>query len=341
MPSKFTGFDGKLAEFNEKYKVNFSFKKHESQSLHTDDIAPPLIDKMDSFTSPNLAYHNSLLSIYRDCVENLHMIDRKYETFDPGALVRDFDDLMDGYRDYCRSKGKPAPDALGGSITDRDIFTEMTSAINTMVSPNWVALTEKRYASGRLTLDTMQTYFLQFHDMDRTATLTEEQSNTINLYAAAMQNIVNSRGTFAWFNIFAWPRMFRENQTLKIAESVTNKFYSYMFSDIDEAKAPYKSIAERDIKKARSASYDRELQENKAKKLKEREQLQQRNEKEQQQNIEQDQQLPNIEESNLYRNQISLHALSEDNKNEEIIPMIEEENNPSQEKELDSSNMVV
>ena len=123
MPSKFTSFDGKLAEFNEKYKVNFSFEKHDSQSLLEEDLPELLVNQQKSFTEPNLAYHNSLLSIYRDCVEN--MIDKKYENFDPAALIQDFDALMSDYRGYCNSKGKPAPDPLGGSETDRNILNNM------------------------------------------------------------------------------------------------------------------------------------------------------------------------------------------------------------------------
>ena len=338
MPSKFTGFDGKLAEFNEKYKVNFSFEKHESQSLLEEDLPELLVNQQKSFTEPNLAYHNSLLSIYRDCVEN--MIDKKYESFDPAALIQDFDALMSDYRDYCNSKEKPAPESLGGSATDRDILNLMKSAISTMVSPNLVKHTERNYKSGDLSIQTMRTFLKQFENRNRGDNLTEEEDRKINLYAFALENIVNARTFRTRINPFNWLRMHRENKALELANALVSKFQSYAYMSEDDFALPEKKIAEKAVDKAKSASYSRESAANRAKRLQQHNEEQQQN-KEQQQSIEQNKQHQNLEGSNPDRERVPLPQLSENKPNEEVVPMIKEENNLSQEKKLDSSNIVV
>ena len=308
MPSKFNGFDGKLAAFNERYKVNFSFEKHEAQSLETEDLAPSLQDKEDDLTRENLAYRNSLLSIYRDCVEN--MIDKKYESFDPGALIQDFEALMGDYRSYRTSKGKAAPDTLGGCETDRVILDDMKSSINTMVSPNLVKHTEKKYMSGELSIKTIRTFLNQFENRNSENDITLDEGKKINLYAYALENIVNARTFRTRINPLNWLRIRRENKALKLADALVNKFPSHAVPSADDFVLPEKNVAGRAVDNAKSASYARELEAKKAKRKEQQEQNQQ------------------IKEDNHDRASMKdeLSFLSENNKHEDIVPQIKEDN---------------
>ena len=111
MANKYESYETRLKGFNNRYKVNFSFEKYASQSLRQKNLSPAL-QGVRGIGNENRAYRNALLNIYKECVEN--MMQRKYENFKPQDLLRDFENLMNGYRDYCNDKGKRAPESHGG-----------------------------------------------------------------------------------------------------------------------------------------------------------------------------------------------------------------------------------
>ena len=110
MANNFEAYKSFERNFNNKYKVNFSFEQYEEQKLNKKNTEPALKGQKNA-GKENLKYRNALLKIYKECVQN--MKDNKYKSFNPGELATDFEKLMNHYRDYCNKNDKEAPDANG------------------------------------------------------------------------------------------------------------------------------------------------------------------------------------------------------------------------------------
>lgn len=111
MAGDFRNFNDAVAKFNADHGVNFSFEDFEAQQLrkeHMREFFTP--DKRIS--SGNAVYREMLEKLYREAVESA--IAKKVNSVDHSALIRDFDKLMDNYRQYYKDTERSVPDKNGG-----------------------------------------------------------------------------------------------------------------------------------------------------------------------------------------------------------------------------------
>ena len=216
MANNFEAYE-KLAEsFNNKYKVNFSFEKYDSQRLNKKNTAPALSGNKDA-GKENLKYRNALLNIYKECVEN--MMKKEYNTFNPYELSKDFEKLMNNYRSYCTENGKQAPDVNGG-WKDREIMDGMRTTLNSM-NPNKVEYTKEKYLSGQLRLRDIKKDVRDIMKNGVSDVSAEALSNII-VYRDAIRNVVESRSILWKLNPFNWSKSSAEQRALKGLDAVVN-----------------------------------------------------------------------------------------------------------------------
>lgn len=192
MPGKYEAYEKKLAGFNNRYQVNFSFENYDSQSLKDKNLIAPL-KGVKGISRENLKYRNAFLNIYKECVGN--MIDKKYNTFNTEELVQDFEKLMNDYREYCSKNGETAPEANGGWM-GTEHMDAMRDTINTIRSPRVNDATE-RYLSGELRVRDVRAYVRNLAQNGNIRNLSAEALADVMVYREAIKNAVESR-TIWW-----------------------------------------------------------------------------------------------------------------------------------------------
>lgn len=188
MANKYEAYETSLKRFNNKYKVNFSFEKYASQSLRQKNLSPAL-QGVRGIGNENRAYRNALLNIYKECVEN--MMQKKYESFKPQDLLKDFENLMDGYRDYCRDKGKRAPESHGG-WKKSEAIEAMNKTLSIMDPKNKVDYAERKYWARELRIRDMRKFVQDHRELAR-GEGTAEQVAILETYRSALLKAIETR----------------------------------------------------------------------------------------------------------------------------------------------------
>ena len=193
MPGKYEKYENRLKNFNNKYKVNFSFESYDSQSLKEKNLATPL-KGVKGISRENLKYRNAFLNIYKECVGN--MVDKKLNTFRPEELVQEFEKLMTDYRQYCSENGETAPEVNGG-WRGTENMDAMRTTVNSIRSPR-VARESERYLSGELRVRDVRSYVRGLAENNGSmGNLSPEELANIMVYREAIKNAVESR-PFWW-----------------------------------------------------------------------------------------------------------------------------------------------
>ena len=188
MANKYEAYETRLQSFNNRYKVNFSFEKYASQSLRQKNLSPAL-QGVRGIGNENRAYRNALLNIYKECVEN--MMQKKYENFKPQDLLRDFENLMNGYRDYCNDKGKRAPESHGG-WKKSEAIEAMNETLRIMNPKDKVDYAERKYWARELRIRDMRK-FVQDHPELARGKGTAEQVAILETYRSALLKALETR----------------------------------------------------------------------------------------------------------------------------------------------------
>jgi hypothetical protein len=188
MANKYESYETRLKGFNNRYKVNFSFEKYASQSLRQKNLSPAL-QGVRGIGNENRAYRNALLNLYKECVEN--MMQKKYESFNPSELLKDFEKLMNGYRDYCSDKKKRAPEVNGG-WKGTEAVDAMKETLRIMDPKDKAKYAERQYWSGQLRLRDMKK-FVQDNPAIARGKATLEQVAMLETYRTALLNIIENR----------------------------------------------------------------------------------------------------------------------------------------------------
>ena len=194
MPGKYEAYEKRLARFNNRYKVNFSFENYDSQSLKEKNLATPL-KGVKGISRENLKYRNAFLNIYKECVGN--MVDKKLNTFKPEELAQEFEKLMTDYRQYCSENGETAPDVNGGWM-GTEHMDAMRDTVNSIRSPR-VARESERYLSGELRVRDVRSYVMGLagNNGSNISNLSPEELADVMVYREAIKNAVESR-PFWW-----------------------------------------------------------------------------------------------------------------------------------------------
>lgn len=215
MPGKYEAYEKKLAGFNNRYQVNFSFENYDSQSLKDKNLIAPL-KGVKGISRENLKYRNAFLNIYKECVGN--MIDKKYNTFNTEELVQDFEKLMNDYREYCSKNGETAPEANGGWM-GTEHMDAMRDTINTIRSPRVNDATE-RYLSGELRVRDVRAYVRNLAQNGNIRNLSAEALADVMVYREAIKNAVESRTI--WWKITHLAKNRAEQKAVGVLDEIIN-----------------------------------------------------------------------------------------------------------------------
>ena len=209
MANNFTAYENFQRNFNNRYKVNFSFEQYEAQKLNKKNIEPALKGQKN-VGKENLKYRNALLKIYKDCVQN--MKDNKYKSFNPSELATDFEKLMNHYRDYCNKNDKQAPDVNGG-WDGIETMDSMRATLST-IKPEKIKDTTNRYISGNLRLRDIRAKVRNL-TANGISSVSAEGLAEIMTYRESIQTAVENRPT--WWKII---HPFKNNAEQKAVEAL-------------------------------------------------------------------------------------------------------------------------
>ena len=220
MPDRFSQYNKQVQTFNTKYKVNFSYEGFDDRILKMKNLSS-FANHKGAISNANLAYRNTLLDLYRECIDNV--IKNTYQDFDHAQLVRDFEDLMVNYRDYCKqTKNRTAPNKFG-KWSNRDIVNNMQEALNT-VNGDRVQYVKQQYLSRQVRLRDMrrdlhalmgdESKFWENYDAE-TYNQTKNSVADISklmLYRDALAEVIKSRSGWWKANPFNWVRNHAEQR---------------------------------------------------------------------------------------------------------------------------------
>ena len=193
MANNFEAYANFEKNFNNKYKVNFTFEQYEAQKLNKKNTEPALKGQKN-IGKENLKYRNALLNIYKECVQN--MKDKKYNSFNPSELATDFAKLMNHYRDYCDKNDKIAPDVNGG-WTGIETMDSMRATLAT-IKPEKLKDTTDRYISGNLRLRDIRATVRKLTE-NGISSVSDEGLAEIMIYKESIQTAVENRSI--WWKI--------------------------------------------------------------------------------------------------------------------------------------------
>lgn len=256
MANKYEAYEGRLRGFNNKYKVNFSFEKYASQSLRQKNLSPAL-QGVRGIGNENRAYRNALLNIYKECVEN--MMQKKYESFNPADLFKDFENLMNGYREYCSDKRKRAPAANGG-WKGTEAIDAMRETLRLMDPKDKVAYAERQYWSRQLRIRDMRKFVQDNRAIGR-GEATEEQVCMLEIYRSALLKAIETRSQ-GWgkFNLV---RSRAEKKTVNILAALIDRNINFSVSADATLEENVVPEAERALSKSAEAIKAMEKADNK------------------------------------------------------------------------------
>lgn len=209
MANNFEAYANFERNFNNKYKVNFTFEQYEAQKLNKKNTEPALKGQKN-IGKENLKYRNALLNIYKECVQN--MKDKKYNSFNPSELATDFEKLMNHYRDYCNNNDKIAPDVNGG-WTGIETMDSMRATLNT-IKPEKLKDTTDRYISGKLRLRDIRATVRNLTE-NGISSVSDEGLAEIMIYKESIQTAVENRS--GWWKLI---HPFKNNAEQKAVEAL-------------------------------------------------------------------------------------------------------------------------
>ena len=210
MAGTFDKYRDLVEQFNKDHGVNFSFEKYETATLRMNNLQS--FFAVDGKTAPeNNAYRGEFLNLYKEAIEN--QIHKKSDKkVDPEALLKDFDKLIDNYREYCKKNNRQAPAKNGGWKTGAEVAEAMQNKIRD-IKPNKADYVVDEYLAGRFPLRNMRA---DVNKMRNNSNLSAEELSRAIVYLRALDRIVQGRTT--WWKITHWFRNRAEKRDLQLVQ---------------------------------------------------------------------------------------------------------------------------
>ena len=210
MAGTFDKYREQVEKFNRDHGVNFSFEKYETAALRMSNLQS--FFAVDTQTGPeNNAYRGVFLNLYKEAIEN--QIQKKSDkVVDPEALLRDFDKLVNSYREYCGKNNRKAPDKCGGWKTNAEAAEAMQNKIRD-IKPRKSDYIVDEYLAGRFPLRNMRADIDKMRNSDN---LTAAELSRAIVYLRALDKIVQERTT--WWKITHWFRNRAEKRDLNLVQ---------------------------------------------------------------------------------------------------------------------------
>ena len=127
MPKKFEKYDSAVKQFNQNHGVNFSFERYETKRGQTGHMRSFFLSGNKKISVEDFAYRAVMTELFKESVES--MMVNKVKSVDHSALVKDFDKLMDIYREYCKETGENKPSKNGGWTSGVKVVEELQEKI--------------------------------------------------------------------------------------------------------------------------------------------------------------------------------------------------------------------
>ena len=217
MANKYEAYESQLERFNNRYKVNFSFEKYDKQKLDKKNLAPA-VGNVDGLSKENTKYRNALLGIYKQCVDNV--IKMNYKSFDSARLIEDFENLMNGYREYCNDNGKTPPEANGGWKKGTDIIGDMSTTLST-INPVRNDYLRGEYLAGNLRIRDMKADVMQRTGKNGMNNLSVEDLGVVSAYRDMLAEVVANRPVW-WKVLNYFGKSSAEQKALKALTFIVN-----------------------------------------------------------------------------------------------------------------------
>ena len=222
MGSPFEEYQHFVDEFNIKYGLNFSFEEYETNQLRHQNIANNFYNgKKSATTTENNLYRGTLLNLYKeyavrtflgrsDDSESLSNEDVK----SPSDFVKDFERLMNTYRDYCKEIGRTSPSKYGGWKSGVEIMNAMKGKVEEIGNGENALIdkteyVKKEYLAGRMPLRKMRA---DLENMKSNINPSYEEVSRAIVYLRAIDQVRKERSFLAKLNPFNWARIRAEKR---------------------------------------------------------------------------------------------------------------------------------
>ena len=221
MAGEFKNFDGAVAKFNKDHGVSFSFEYYETElkkTLHMREF----FTGGSKLSAEDYIYRTVVAKLYREAV--VSAIAKKVKSVDHSAFFKDFEKLMDNYREYCAKKGSNPPSKNGGWHSGVDIVNAMQKKIADIPSDKSDFI-KNNYIKRSLRLRDMRA---DIDGMGKNGnSVTAEELSRVIVYAKALENTIKERS--GWWRAIHWFQGPAEKRDLE----AFNKFIDqYRNSDI-------------------------------------------------------------------------------------------------------------
>ena len=237
MPKKFEKYDSAVKQFNQNHGVNFSFERYETKRGQTGHMRSFFLSGKQKISVEDFAYRAVMTELFKESVES--MMVNKVKSVDHSALVKDFDKLMDNYREYCKETGENKPSKNGGWTSGVKVVEELQEKIKNIPDDKSDFMKDK-YVNRSIRLRDMRADLASMEEGGRDATL-EELSRAI-VYQKALEKAISGR-SILW-KATHWFQGPAEKRDLETIKAFIGKYeHSSMYSKAQEL-ADAKAVGE-------------------------------------------------------------------------------------------------
>ena len=215
MAGEFKKFDEAVAKFNKDHGVSFSFEQFETERKKTAHMREFFTNNSD-LTVEDYTYRTMLPNLYKEAVENAIL--KKTASVDHSALFKDFEKLMDSYRQYRAENGENPLSKNGGWKSGVTVVTAMQEKLKNIPADKSDYM-KNNYVGRSIRLRDMRAD-LEGMEKDGKAVTAEELSRAI-VYARALEKAIESRS--AGWRAIHWFQGPAEKRDLKTINAFIEK----------------------------------------------------------------------------------------------------------------------
>ena len=244
MANNFKDYDYFVNNFNKKYGTNFSLEEYDKEQRRFDNFSENFLNgPVNGVSNEDNVYRKEFLKLYKQYIESIifEYSDTFFTTPRYDDFVKDFEDLIDYYREYRSEEKRKAPSKLGGWKNGNEIIEAMEGKVNEFTEgfSNKTEYVKNEYLEGRMPLRKMRA------DLDKISKnehYTDKELGRIINYHNALETIVQGHTVWSYINLFRLGRTLAENREYKalstFIESSAKKFATHDLA-ITVANSPF------------------------------------------------------------------------------------------------------
>ena len=244
MANNFKDYDYFVNNFNKKYGTNFSLEEYDKEQRRFDNFSENfLTGPVNGVSTEDSVYRKEFLKLYKQYIESIifEYSDTFFTTPRYDDFVKDFEDLIDYYREYRSDEKKKVPSKLGGWKNGNEIIEAMEGKVNEFTDgfSNKNDYVRNEYLAGRMPLRKMRA---DLDKISKSEYYTDKELGRIINYHNALENIVQGHTVWSYINLFRLGRTLAENREYKalstFIESSAEKFSTHDLA-VTVANSPF------------------------------------------------------------------------------------------------------